>query len=680
MKSVVFSALVLSTLATHAQQKMCLQFYSEQDVYYTPKVNKPIPATRESVEQSDPKIVSYRLETFNSVFNLFKSIYGPYEYSPQTKKMPEWEALVTEFTKKIEALNPLQDREFDQLLFQFAARTVDAHVSYRNNSNYVRELPLQMTYTRPNGDDGVYHINWVAEAFPANIRKPKPLDEVLGIEGLPVEKFRTQFDAYKADGKDEVDRSLFAQRIISMSEAGGIPLQDMNPNGLRLKLKDRETGEVYDIIVPYTERGTPMISRNASPLILRDKAVTTSTVILEKGNKNKGDLKDGERPYREAKLFKQLDRGEGRRVALGDKQTLFELPKDAVEIVFPMNDTIKQLEDRMRIANPQNPDPLNRNELKAYVFNKEVNGKTMRVGFLRIPSYSPANVDTVIYRLRHVMAMMNQRTDMLIIDQMNNPGGAVSYSNAVIRNLVPQIKKENLMQFLVRPTRSWVQRYSDTILRFENNEAVIQLLGVEKYEALLADLKLNNKRIINAYQAKTGFSISEGVVLHSLNEAMQIISDATLIRSDNLLYSALMSTGFGNVLLKDQPYKSDKPVYFLINEKDFSGGDATPADFQDQKRGKVIGIGATHTAGAGGTVESFEIPGYGRISITASLMYRPAQAAARNNKYSFVEKVGVAADHTIWYSAHDQISGYKGVFEKMFDYIGKDLASQTPNP
>ncbi|MBL7545967.1 MAG: hypothetical protein JNL11_19265 [Bdellovibrionaceae bacterium] len=600
--------------------------------------------------------------------------------------MQNWDMILAQFTRKVKDLNPLQDREFDQLIFQFASSTVDAHVSYRNNSNYSRELPFQMTYTRPDGGEGVYHINWVAEGFPSNVRKPKPLDQVLAIENLSVEQYRNQFDAYKSDGKDEVDRSLFAQRIVSMSEAGGMPLQDMNPNGLRLKLKDKDSGDVYEILVPYTEKGTPMISRNTTPLILKEsKDLNKPTVQIERNidKKNKrdgGGLKDGERPFRESKLFKQNDRGEGRRVALGDKNTLFELPKDAVEITFPMNETIRQLEERMRNADPLNQDPLNRNELKAYVFNKEVNGKTMRVGFLRIPSYSPSNVDTIIYRLRHVMAEMNQRSDMLVIDQMNNPGGAVSYSNAVIRNLVPQIKKENLMEFLVRPTRSWVQRYSDTISRFENNLAVIRLLGDQKYNALLADLKLNNERIIKAYQAENGFSISEGVVLHSLNEAMQIISDATLIGSNNLLYGALMSTGLGSVFLKDQPYNAEKPVYFLINEKDFSGGDATPADFQDQQRGKIVGIGATHTAGAGGTVESFEIPGYGRISITASLMHRPAQAAAGNHKYAFVEKVGISADHTIWYTAQDQVSGFKTVYDKLFEYIGKDLQAKTPNP
>lgn len=228
------------------------------------------------------------------------------------------------------------------------------------------------------------------------------------------------------------------------------------------------------------------------------------------------------------------------------------------------------------------------------------------------------------------------------------------------------------MQFLVRPTGSWRQRYSDTITRFEGNEMVIKLLGEEKYNALLADLKLNNQRIIEAYHAEGEFTISEPVVLHSLNEATQIFSDATLAKSDNLLYGALQSTGFGNVLLKDQPYAADKKVYFLVNEKDFSGGDATPADFQDQQRGKIIGIGSTRTAGAGGTVESFEIPGYGKISITASLMYRPFQAAKGNKKHAFVEKVGVAADHTIWYSAEDQVNGYQKTFESIFDYIAKD--------
>lgn len=50
MKSAVLGALLLSTLSTHAQQKLCVEFYSSKELFYTPKVNKPIPAVRASIE------------------------------------------------------------------------------------------------------------------------------------------------------------------------------------------------------------------------------------------------------------------------------------------------------------------------------------------------------------------------------------------------------------------------------------------------------------------------------------------------------------------------------------------------------------------------------------------------------------------------------------------------------
>jgi C-terminal processing protease CtpA/Prc len=62
---------------------------------------------------------------------------------------------------------------------------------------------------------------------------------------------------------------------------------------------------------------------------------------------------------------------------------------------------------------------------------------------------------------------------------------------------------------------------------------------------------------------------------------------------------------------------------------DFSGGDATPANFQGYGRGPLIGVG---TAGAGGSVEEHQhrmlvaLP----LRLTASLMVRPGGRSVEN--------------------------------------------------
>ncbi|MBK7960547.1 MAG: hypothetical protein IPK04_04625 [Bdellovibrionales bacterium] len=83
-----------------------------------------------------------------------------------------------------------------------------------------------------------------------------------------------------------------------------------------------------------------------------------------------------------------------------------------------------------------------------------------------------------------------------------------------------------------------------------------------------------------------------------------------------------------------------KPIYMVINQFDFSGGDATPASLQDYGRVKLIG---TRTAGAGGTVESFSSrQGFLQFtySLTTSLMYRPG-----NQTTPYVENYGVIPGH-----------------------------------
>ncbi|NUM58235.1 MAG: hypothetical protein HUU56_06370 [Bdellovibrionaceae bacterium] len=677
MKFILIGSVLLSTTMTMADNSCLFMYGSKSQTVthpkvYIPKKVTPLKEIRETLETLNPHILKSRIETLSSAVRLLKAVYGPLEYKQALGFINGIDKLQEEFVAKISKLNPLQDREFGVLMVEFFSRLNDPHVSLRLNSDYARELPIQMTYI-----NGKYYVNWISAEYPVEkIRKPKLLDQVIKIENVTVDEFISRFPPVNAEGNEHTNKSLFVQRIVSMSETSGLPLLNMNPNGLRLTLRDKRTQKEYTILVPYKEKGTPMLSRDMSLISSggqKDKPLTV------KGSERQKP-KDGERPFREDRIAESIGKGEGRKIALGDAETLFRLPKDAVEIEFPQNESIKLYEERIKLQKNKDidsSDPFNRKHLKAYIFKKEINGKVMNVGFLRVPSYSPSNPQTIIYSLRYVMSVLGAKTDLLIIDQMNNPGGFVSYSDALIRNLVPEIKSENQMQFLFRPTKNLQQKYHENAKAIENfvkNEVVFRLIiGSEKFDQVLADLKLNNERILAATNTGDPFSISEGIKLASLNEAMQMISDFSLIHSDNLLFSTLASIGSA-ALFKDQPYPKEKPIYFLVNEKDFSGGDATPAGLQDQGRVKIVGVGAKQTAGAGGTVETFELSEMGKVSLTTSLMYRPLRQAKNDPVRTFVENVGVEADVVLKVTPDDYINGFQGVLKQLYKLISDDMS------
>ncbi len=114
-----------------------------------------------------------------------------------------------------------------------------------------------------------------------------------------------------------------------------------------------------------------------------------------------------------------------------------------------------------------------------------------------------------------------------------------------------------------------------------------------------------------------------------------------------------------------------KPVSMLINEWDFSGGDATPAVLQDYRRVKMMG---TNTAGAGGSVEAFQnrFANSFDFHLTTSLMVRAGGG--------FVENVGVRPDVTMDVTMQDYLDGFSNYAYKMLDYVVQSPGGIVPNP
>jgi len=95
----------------------------------------------------------------------------------------------------------------------------------------------------------------------------------------------------------------------------------------------------------------------------------------------------------------------------------------------------------------------------------------------------------------------------------------------------------------------------------------------------------------------------------------------------------------------------DKPVLMLINEFDFSGGDAFPALMKDN--GRVTLFGA-QTTGAGGNVREYGplANSFFKLSLTESLMVRP------NGEY--MENRGVKPDIEYTVTEDDFMNNYRG--------------------
>lgn len=299
----------------------------------------------------------------------------------------------------------------------------------------------------------------------------------------------------------------------------------------------------------------------------------------------------------------------GKKMEVGSKDPFFALPKDFKPIQVPA--LVAQL--------PQVKSVLDTNFFRAGTFERD--GK--RVGFLRIPSYSPENLITILPTLRFYIAELRANSDYLIIDQTNNPGGYVIFSDWIVKALTGKYDPASHIRFAVKPTQKFLRQYVELVTSIRANADGI--LTPEEAEGFAQRLETELLKIEEAKREDR--PLSEPISMLVMAEYFELVLDRAYKKTYSLELVAnmfgLAKRAWMEIVLKShQTYNKD--VFFLINELDFSGGDATPASLQDYGRVEIVGVGGNRTAGAGGTVESTEIRGQieAKLNLTTSLMVR----------------------------------------------------------
>ncbi len=220
-----------------------------------------------------------------------------------------------------------------------------------------------------------------------------------------------------------------------------------------------------------------------------------------------------------------------------------------------------------------------------------------KIGFLRIPSYSADAKESTLFQ--EIIKRMQDETDALVIDQVNNPGGSVFYLYSLVSML------------------------TDTAMSTPRHQ--ISINAIDAMDAISTLEVLN--QVKNDTHAKKIFGETIGgypVSAHFSNTAKNyyqfILSEfnrGAILTEPHHLY------GVDYILPHpDEKARYTKPIIILINELDFSGGDFFPAIMQDNKRATIFG---TRTSGAGGYVKELSIPnhlGLKNFSITGSIAMR----------------------------------------------------------
>jgi hypothetical protein len=241
-------------------------------------------------------------------------------------------------------------------------------------------------------------------------------------------------------------------------------------------------------------------------------------------------------------------------------------------------------------------------------------------GFIRIPSFSPVSTAAALTAFQTEIAYFQANTEGLVIDVMRNPGGSVSYLNAIVSYVMPT--KWRSIPFELRATSEWVAAISSSLVSAAS-------LGAP--QSILDLLQAIKDKILAANSAMRGRT--EPIPL----------DDVTIDRDP--------ATNPAGAIIA-----YTKPLIVLVDEMSASGGDAFAATIQDNGRGPLVGW---RTMGAGGSVTAWDAGSYslGFTTVTESLMNRKNPiATAEYPTAPYVENIGVRPDITVDYMTIENLN------------------------
>jgi hypothetical protein len=508
----------------------------------------------------------------------------------------DFKGLVSEYQTKIQSLK--NDTEFYETLARFLSEFKDAHISSEVPSTYRANLGFLCDYIQGKVlIDTINRLRLPEVFFPFNKG-----DQLLAIGGVPVEKLMADISKTGTTGNDATNLRIAAARLTSRTESSGFAV----PNGVTtVTVLPQGASDPVTVTATWIVTGSKIVDIDDLGSLLDSHAVVNSLsdatsvdeLKQEIGKLSKFNMVLPQGLLQDLKYAGITDEG--------SNTSMFKLPDNAQVI-------------------PGLP-------VTAAIY--EAAGK--KIGILRIPSYED---DSLLDTLERAIMIMESQTDVLVLDQTNNPGGSVYLVSNIVSLFATKSYKD--MNFALRPSMNWLEAFQ----------------GINtKLDQMLA----SNPNDVAANALKARFSYLESEVRDSIDQRRFLTTPVSLDY-----------TGSFGMIQPAGAVTYTKPILLLVNELDASGGDAFPALMQDNGRATLFG--AT-TMGAGGNVDEYGplSNSYFKFRLTESLMVRP------NGNY--VENLGVTPDISYAITKDDFMNGYQD-YVKAFTKAALKLVGVTEDP
>lgn len=523
--------------------------------------------------------------------------YGPYEWKKTVRNFDLYK--LSPWLERARATT--DDLEFADLLVEYVASLDDAHDLISFPSSWTASLGFSTdVYDGKVLVDAINRSRLPVSRFPFTIG-----DELVSLDGRPVGEWLDQFAKYAVAANPRSTQRVAAARLTTRTQQVMPVAPRLTPDVSQVEIRLASTGllERYDIT--WLKSGTPMeLGPVPAPVAMRSGA---GPVAADADSVAPG--------FEDALAAKQNVTLPSERQAVlnqGGRSPIFSLP-----IGF-----------QRRLGGT----PLD------VFYSGTFEAGSKRIGFLRIPSFSPANTTQALDQFWREIQYFQQNTDALIIDEMRNPGGSVAYCETLASYLMPYPWRA--MGFEVRATSSWLQAFDSAIVSSKASGAANW--QVEQLQYVYDVLAEANRQV----RGRTGaISITDG----SLDKP------AT-------------------------PMAYTKPIVLIVDEMSASGGDAFAAMLQDNNRALLVGM---RTMGAGGNVVTYEATAFTEayLRVTESLMTRKsAKQAPGYPDTAYIENVGVQPDIELDFMTRENLLSFgrpffADVVEATLNYVNTGAKS-----
>lgn len=460
------------------------------------------------------------------------------------------------------------DLEYYDVCVEYVAQFQDTHSSYVLPSNFVARLGI--------GVD-LYDNKVLIETIDRTLLPARDFsfvigDELVSVDGAPVEELINRFLKYGIQGNARSTRRLASARLVTRPQSR-MPFAPTVGDAAEVVIR-RQDGELQTYTIKWTKTGLPL---EVGPV----PNVRTSV----KGSPRSAASSDFLSPLEEIQHSG----------VLGNEAELGLLNYGARNPIY------------LAGLGPNFTRRLG-GQASDFFYSGVFRHDDLRIGYLRIPNYSPPSTQLALQQLDTEIAFFQANTDGLIIDEARNTGGSLCFGENVMQRLMTNPFQAT--GFQLRAYWGRVLGFYNAMINAKNNNASPTV--IEQYEKLY-------EAMLAAYHSNRGVTNPIAICTSSLQR-------------DPASNSSGVVTAY------------TKPVMMMIDEFSTSTADSVAAMFQENNRGVLYGY---RTNGAGGNNVSLQNGPFseGSVGMTIGLQVKNTPVLREGYPYTgVIENVGVHPD------------------------------------